>query len=55
MELAFKTKKAAGDAGYRTQKKWFAAFFTPKLGDSLACCAQAPPSHRHYATAKQKT
>jgi len=30
MEPAFKTKKAAGDAGYRTQKKWFAAFFTPK-------------------------
>ena len=33
MELAFKTKKAAGDAGSRTQKKWFAAFFTPKPGE----------------------
>ena len=33
MDPAFKTKKAAGDAGYRTQKKWFAAFFTPKPGE----------------------
>ena len=30
LDLRFRTKKDALAAGYRTQKKWFAAFFTPK-------------------------
>ncbi len=30
MHPTFKTKKEAGEAGYRSKKRWFAAFFTPK-------------------------